>query len=106
MRFLHIVALAVALWVVVTLFLGWNGAVLGVALGVPVLMFLFIASEVSDSGRRVHLYDLLWGVARVGATFVGLALAGWLGAVALFLAVLLLEAVARALRTRYRSEAP
>jgi hypothetical protein len=88
----------VILGVIAAAFLGWNGVVLAIGLGALVLIFLFFASEPSDSGRRVHLYDLLWYVARVGATVVGLELAGWLGAVALFVAVLMFEGVARALR--------
>jgi hypothetical protein len=103
MRFLHIVGVFVAMGAVATAFLGWNGAVLAIGIGVLVLIFLFIASEPSASGRRVDLYDLLWGVARVGSTVVGFALGGWLVAVGLFVAVLVLEGMARALR-RSRSE--
>jgi hypothetical protein len=104
MRFVHILAMTIAAWAIATAFFGWNGAVLVVALAVPVLILLFVASEASESGRRVHLYDLLWNLARVAATFVGLALAGWLGAVGLFLAVLFLEVIARALRTLHNTD--
>jgi hypothetical protein len=81
MRFLHIVGLVIAMGAVATAFLGWNGVALSVALGA-------------------------WAVARVSATFVGLALAGWFGAVGLFLAVVVLEAVARAVRTHHEGGAP
>lgn len=102
-RLRFVLALVLGAIVIAGAVWGLSGALLVFFYAIPVVFIATIAAKRSDPPGRVGLSIVLWLTTRPLAFFVGYALWGWIGAVALLVAVLVLESVAmRATRRAIR----
>jgi hypothetical protein len=94
MRLRFLLALVLGAVVVAGVVWGLSGALLAFFYAIPVVLIATVAAKRSDPPGRVGLNVVLWLTTRPLAFFIGYAWQGWIGAAALFAAVLVLESIA------------